>query len=181
MSRVQGITRGTKFGTLVSADADAQPRLVVLCGLPASGKSTLARELADSYGAVRLNADEWKLALGIDPFDDEARVRLETQLLALTRSLLSLGTSVVLEWGFWARAERDALRDMARSLGAGVELRFLDVPYDELVRRVTERTANGGIPITASHMATYRAQLQAPTDEELSLFDPPLQHPTHSE
>jgi predicted kinase len=84
-----------------------QPRLVLLCGLPAAGKTTLARVLADSYGAVRLSADEWKLALGIDPFDDGARTLLEAQLRALTRRLLELGTSVVLEWGFWARAERD--------------------------------------------------------------------------
>jgi len=147
---------------------------VLLCGLPASGKTTLARELAEAYGAVRLNGDEWKLALAIDPFDDDARIRLETQLLALTQRLLTLGTSVILEWGFWARVERDDLREMARSLGAAVELRFLDVPYDELVERVVERTANGGIPITGSHMARYRVMFQAPTDEELSLFDPPL-------
>jgi predicted kinase len=152
-----------------------QPRLVLLCGLPAAGKSTLARELADAYGAVRLNADEWKLALGIDPFDDDARVRLERQLLALTERLLTLGTSVILEWGFWARVERDELRELGRSLGAAVELRFLDVPYDELVRRVVERTAIGGIPITADHMATYRGVFQPPTHDELSFFDPPLE------
>ena len=162
----------------MSGKASGHPRLVVLCGLPASGKTTLARDLAETYGAVRLNADEWKLALGIDPFDDDARVRLETQLLALTERLLTLGTSVILEWGFWARSERDALREMARSLGATVELRFLDVPYDELVRRVVERTANGGIPITARHMQRYRTMFQAPTTDELSLFDPPLERPT---
>ena len=33
-------------------------RLVLICGLPASGKTTLARELTDAYGAVRLNPDE---------------------------------------------------------------------------------------------------------------------------
>jgi predicted kinase len=151
------------------------PRLVLLCGLPAAGKTTLARELAEAYAAVRLNADQWKLALGIDPFDDDARVRLERQLLALTERLLTLGTSVILEWGFWARVERDELREFGRSLGAAVELHFLDVPYDELVRRVVERTANGGIPITADHMDTYRGIFQPPTDEELSLFDPPLE------
>lgn len=154
---------------------DKQPRLVLLCGMPASGKTTLARELAEDYGAVRLNADEWKLALGIDPFDDDARVRLETQLLALTERLLKLRTSVILEWGFWARSERDALRALARSLDATVELRFLDVPYDELVRRVVERTANGGIPITTRHMQRYRGMFQAPTQDELRLFDPPLE------
>jgi chloramphenicol 3-O-phosphotransferase len=49
--------------------ARKQPRLVLLCGLPASGKTILARELADAYGAVRLNPDEWELTLGIDPFE----------------------------------------------------------------------------------------------------------------
>jgi predicted kinase len=153
-----------------------QPRLVLICGLPASGKTARARELADRYGAVRLNGDEWKLALGIDPFDDDARVRLETQLLGLTRRLLTVGTSVILEWGFWARVERDELRETGRSLGAAVELHFLDVPYDELVRRVANRTAKGGIPITADHMDRYRRMFQPPTDEELSLYDPPLEY-----
>jgi predicted kinase len=151
------------------------PRLVLLCGLPASGKTTLARELADTYGAVRLSADEWKLALGIDPFDDAARIRLEAKLAEVTQRLLSLGTSVILEWGFWARVERDEKREAARSVGAAVELRFLDAPYDELVRRVEERTASGGIPITADHMERYRAVFEPPTDEELALYDPPLE------
>ena len=64
---------------------------------------------------------------------------------------------------------------MARSLGAAVELRFLDVPYDELVRRVLDRHANGGLAITETHMDAYRAAFEPPTDDELSLFDPPLE------
>ena len=76
--------------------------------------------------------------------------------------------------GLLGRIQRDELRDLGRSLGAAVELHFLDVPYDELVRRVVERTANGGIAITAEHMETYRDMFQPPTDEELRLFDPRL-------
>ncbi len=159
----------------MASGTSRQPRLVLLCGLPASGKTSLARELADAYGAVRLNLDEWKLALGIDPFDEDLRVRLEAQLWALAQRLLTLRTSVILDWGFWARVERDEKREVARSLGATVELRFLDVPFDELVRRVVARTANGGIPITANHMERYRVIFQPPTHEELSLFDPPLE------
>src|SRR6266496_2812025 len=90
-----------------------QPRLVLLCGLPASGKTTLAREIADAYGAVRLNPDEWELALGIDPFDAEFQVKLEAEFSRLTKRLIALGTSVILEWGFWARSERDEKRDLA--------------------------------------------------------------------
>ena len=151
-----------------------QPRLVLLCGLPASGKTTLARELADAYGAVRLNPDEWKRALDTDPFDEHFRVGLEGQFWGLTQRLLTLGTSVILEWGFWARSERDEMREAARSLGVAVELRFLDAPYDELVRRVVARHAAGGIAITESHMERYRGIFQPPTDDELALYDPPL-------
>ena len=133
-----------------------QPRLVLLCGLPASGKTTLARQLAESYGAVRLNPDEWESALDVDPFDEGFQARLEAEFWELTQRLLVLGTSVVLEWGFWARSERDEKREAARTLGVAVELRFLDAPYEELVRRVVARHADGGIAITESHMERYR-------------------------
>ena len=151
---------------------EKQTRLVLLCGLPASGKTTHARELADAYGAVRLNPDEWELALGVDPFDEDFQGRLEAEFWDLTQQLLILGTSVVLDWGFWARSERDEKREAARRLGVAVELRFLDEPYEELVRRVVARHTAGGIPITETHMESYRRIFEPPTDEELSLYDP---------
>jgi len=151
-----------------------QPRLVLLCGLPASGKTTLARQVAEAYGAVRLNPDEWEFALDVDPFDEGFQTRLEGQFWELAQRLLVLGISVVLEWGFWDRSERDEKREAARTLGVAVELRFLDVPYEELVRRVMARHADGGIAITESHMEGYRATFEPPTDDELALYDPPL-------
>ena len=158
----------------MTAGDRSRPRLVLLCGLPASGKTTLARELADAYGAVRLNPDEWELALDVYPFDGGFQARLEAAFWELAQRLLALGTSVVLEWGFWARSERDEKREAARALGIPVELRFLDAPYEELVRRVVDRHAAGGLAITESHMERYRGKFQPPTADELALYDPPL-------
>ena len=151
-----------------------QPRLILLCGLPASGKTTLARQLAASCGAVRLNPDEWESALDVDPFDEAFQDKLEAAFWELAQRLLVLGTSVVLEWGFWARSERDEKREAARTLGVAVELRFLDAPYEELVRRVAARHAAGGIAITERHMERYRGIFEPPTADELALYDPPL-------
>ena len=87
--------------------ARSATRLVLICGLPASGKSTLARRLALEVPAIRLDKDAWVTQLGADLWDDEFRVRLERQLWVLSQDLLAQGQSVILEWGHWARAERD--------------------------------------------------------------------------
>lgn len=155
----------------------ASTRLVLICGLPASGKTTLARELARRIPAIRLNKDDWVIQLGHDVWDDEFRVRLEAQLWALTRELLAQGQSVILEWGHWARVERDEKRLGARALGVRAELHYLDVPLEELIARVERRNASGewaASPITRAHLEQWATIFQAPNEEELLLFDGPV-------
>jgi predicted kinase len=160
----------------VNMKQNPSARLVLICGLPASGKTTLARELARRIPAIRLNKDHWTTQLGHDVWDDEFRVRLEAQLWALTQQLLAQGQSVILEWGHWARIERDEKRLGARALGVGVELHYLDVPLEELIARVERRNASGewtASPITRAHLEQWAATFQAPGEEELRLFDDP--------
>ena len=99
------------------ARAAAEASLIVITGLPGSGKTTLAKELAAPTAAVRMCPDEWMVSAGIDLWDIDARTRIEAFQLELAVSMLELGTSVIVEWGVWTRAERDQLRDTARSLG----------------------------------------------------------------
>jgi len=151
-----------------------QVRLIVICGLPGSGKTTVAKRLAQEVPAVRLSPDEWKHALGIDYYDDAARVRLEEQLWTLAQELLGLGQSVIMENGFWAREERDELRLAARGLGAAVELHYLAAPVDELWQRLQLRNEDaqpGAVPIKRSDLEKWAAQFEAPDAAELALFD----------
>lgn len=150
------------------------PTLHLTCGLPGSGKTTLARRLAAERDAQRLTKDEWVLALGGDLYDDELRDRVEAQLTELAFALLAAGRSCVLDFGLWSREERDALRLRARALGVRVELHVLDVEPDELARRVAQRYADAPhttAAIGAEQLAAWASSFEAPDDAERRLFD----------
>jgi predicted kinase len=85
--------------------------------------------------------DERMAALGVNVWDATMRTRVEALPWTLAKDLLSTVATVVLEWGTWARAERDELRERPGALGAYVELLFLDVPGGEPWRRVAGRAA----------------------------------------
>ncbi|MFI7641804.1 AAA family ATPase [Nonomuraea sp. NPDC049400] len=149
-------------------------RLILLCGLPGSGKTTHAKRLAAELPAVRLCPDEWLAGLGIDPHDSEARARLERLLWEHARELLRLGQTVILEYGFWSRAERDELRLAARALGAAVELRYLGAPLEELHRRLEARNASGGwgtVPVSRAMLEEWATIFEPPDRAETALYD----------
>lgn len=151
-------------------------RLVVITGLPGSGKTTLATELARSMPAMRMCPDDWMMSSGIDLWNDGVRGRIEQFQLDLALDLLCAGRNVVIEWGVWAREEREALRDAARAIGAAVELRYVSAPIDELWRRIDERDLEGrwgSRSITRAELEEWSETYEPPTDEELATYDAP--------
>ncbi len=151
-------------------------RLVVITGLPGSGKTTLALELAASMPAARMCPDDWMMASGIDLWDEEARARIEQLQLELALKLLRGGQDVVIEWGVWTREERDALREAARAVGASVELHYVTAPIDELWMRTVERDLErkwGSRSITRSELEEWSRIYEPPSDEEFAAYDPP--------
>jgi predicted kinase len=143
--------------------------------LPGAGKPTLARRLALDHPALVLGADDWMNQLGVDLFDEGARAHLEALQWQTAQALLNLGRSVILEFGFWLRAERDEKRLGARSLGAEVALYVLDVSLEERWQRIKTRNAVRTVSegrITRNQLEEYDHYFETPSAEEMALFDP---------
>ena len=144
-----------------------------MVGLPGAGKTTLAKRLEAEHSALRLTPDEWMMPLFGVPELDERRAVLEELLWQVAARMLSLGTSVVLDFGLWGRSERDNYRARAEATGARVELYYLEVTREELWRRVEAR--NASLPpdtfrLTLSELDECIAMFEPPTAEELASY-----------
>lgn len=155
-----------------------RPLLVLYCGLPGSGKTTLARERARETRAIRFSTDEWMADLGVDYFD-AMRGNLQHRLDELWKELLERGQSVIVEDGTWKREERDEIRRIARVLTATTEMHYFDIPLAELWRRLELRNSAatyGAAPITKQVLEESQRRLESPDAAELSLFDRVIVH-----
>lgn len=148
--------------------------LHLMVGLPFSGKTTLAKKLEYEQSAIRLTPDEWQIGLfGQDAMEPEHDTRhnfIESMLWKIASRALELGTNVILDFGFWAREEREDFRLRAKLLGASSEVHFLDVPEEELLRRLAVRNSQASrecFHISEESMKPWIQFFQRPTHEEL--------------
>src|SRR5258705_655460 len=145
-----------------------------MVGLPCSGKTTLAQRLESEKAALRLTPDEWQVRLfGQDAEESEHNARhelIEAMLWNIASRALVLGTNVILDFGFWAREEREDYRLRAKRLGASSEVHFLDVAEAELLRRLAVRNSQPSqesFHISEKSMKPSIELFEKPTPEEL--------------
>jgi len=145
-----------------------------MVGLPCSGKTTLAKKLEQERSALRLTVDEWQIGLfgqdAHEPDHDARHSFIEAMLWKIASRALELGTSVILDFGFWSREEREDFRLRAKRLGASSEVHFLDVPEEELLRRLAVRNSQPSpehFHISEESMKPWIALFEKPAPDEL--------------
>lgn len=146
-------------------------RLIVICGLPGAGKTTLSVQLAEKLGARRYDPDEWMDILALDLYDERRRAIIETLQWREARDLIAHGGTAIIVWGTWGRGERELLRQEAQARGAVAHLIYLDVPLDILFARIAARNQEDP-PITPAMLKQWAGMIEVPTTEELASFDP---------
>jgi predicted kinase len=154
---------------------EATVRLVLVGGLPGTGKSTVARDLAEHFGWTVLRSDVVRKQRAGLPETEPAAAgfgegiygRASTDdtyraMLAQASGLLGEGETVVLDASFTAGRHRGEARRVAAAASADlVEVRC-DLDPVEAARRIADRRRRGGDASDAD--AGIAAQLAAAAD-----------------
>lgn len=114
-----------------------------ICGRLASGKTTLARQIAESSPAVLICEDIWlsKLSDGILSFDDYLKWshRCRSVMGPLIVQILQSGASVVLDFAGNTVEERSWVRTLFESADAAHVLHYLPLSEEVCLERLKLR------------------------------------------
>jgi gluconokinase len=141
--------------------------MLVVMGVSGSGKTTIARQLAQSLNYVFLDGDDLhsaaniaKMSAGV-PLEDADRAPWLDAIAAWMRHELADGRSGVVACSALKRVYRERLRQA----GPAVRFVYLEVEYDELAQRMRARDHFMPPELLGSQLAT----LEAPDRDEQAL------------
>lgn len=138
---------------LARALAERPPRaLIVMHGVAGSGKTTVAQELLEACGAVRLRSDVERKrmqgleagartgsALGAGLYAPDRTAQTYARLRALSGTVLEAGYAAIVDATFLAQAQRAAFATLAREAGVPFAIAACEAPEGELRARVSAR------------------------------------------
>lgn len=117
-------------------------KVYLICGKICCGKTTYAQKLCADNNAILLSVDEITLALfgqycG-DKHDDYVE-RTEKYLLNKSMEFINKDINVVLDWGFWTKEERKAVKEFYSSRGIECELHYIEISDKTWKYRLNKR------------------------------------------
>ncbi len=159
----------------------ARPSVWVVCGMPASGKSTLARALSDTLGVECLRSDAIRKEIfGLDPgravvttgkkgiYSEDADRRTYQELIDRAGKVVAEGRSVVLDATFSRRRHRC----LVHRWGTDHDIRIWFVeclaPDDVLMDRLQKRELRSGVSdARPQHFDSFKERYQPFTGMDL--------------
>ena len=136
-----------------------EQRVVVLVGLPASGKSTWVAE----QGGVAISSDELRRWLRDDAADQTIHGLVFRLMRDFVRMRITLGAPVTyVDATNLTRKQRRPFIKIAEHMGCVCEAVFFDVPVEECLRRNELRDRK----VPAEAIRAMAGRLQVPTESE---------------
>lgn len=150
-----------------------KPVLYLICGKIASGKSTLAAELAVRPMTVLISEDIWLSRLypnEIKTLEDYVQRSkcLRDVIERHVADLLRAGVSVVLDFPANTDKQRRWMRGISDKEGVPHELYYLDVPDELCKKRLKARNESGSheFEVTEAQFEQFTSYFMPPMPEE---------------
>ncbi|MDB5164227.1 MAG: hypothetical protein JWS12_845 [Candidatus Saccharibacteria bacterium] len=146
-----------------------------MLGLPGSGKSHFASNLAKEAGAIWLNSDLMRAAMFEKPQDmTDPKLRYDAVFGAMdhvARLVLQVGVDVIYDANNHKRAFRHQFQELAHEVGAGTLLIYMQTPTELSDKRASERPVVGHqVAMSAEKLAKHKSLLEAPEPDEATVL-----------
>jgi hypothetical protein len=162
----------------------SRPTIWAVLGVPASGKSTMARGLAEALSVDVLSSDVVrKRIFGLAPteaaatspdrgiYSPEATRRTYAELLGSARRAIAEGRSVVLDATFGSEGHRREVRELAGGRAVPVRFVLCTAPKEVLLSRLGERRDGESVSdARPRHFDALRRRFEPVSGEGANLF-----------
>lgn len=154
-------------------------KVILICGKICCGKTTYAQKLCVKNNAVLLSVDEIMLQFfgqhcgdKHDEYAKNAKIYLLNKSLELTQK----GINVILDWGFWTKAERESVKEFYISLGINCELHYIDIRDETWKLRLSKRNnavlaeETSAYYVDENLAAKFMSIFEVPSNEEIDVI-----------
>ena len=153
---------------------------MAICGKICSGKSYYAKQIKEKENAVILSKDEATYEL-IDnkqgEFYNVFAERVNKYLMKKAVEIVKAGRNIILDWGFWTKAERQETTKYFNQFGIDVEWHYIDIEqtrWEQLIeeRNIKIQSGNGGSDIYVDEglLNKLLSKIEEPTRDEMDIW-----------
>lgn len=158
------------------------PLLIIVTGLPGTGKTTFARALSDRVGGRHLNTDIIRDELGMrGQYDEKSKQKVYRKMEERTAEALEKGEQVIVDGTFYRKKLRKPYQELGAKAGAQVFWFVIEAPEETVKERVSQRreyseadfdvyrkVRNAWEPLDKPHRTIQSGPLEGMLEEALS-------------
>lgn len=114
--------------------------LIVVTGLPGTGKTTIAESLAKEIDAVVFSTDKIRKMIFEKPvYNEEDKRIVYDELFSLTGKYLASRKNVILDGTFYTKALRQRAKEVGKTFSENVYFVYCETPEELLKERIDKR------------------------------------------
>jgi predicted kinase len=140
--------------------------LIIVCGLPGSGKTTLSQKLARQWHAVHISSDAVRKKMFSRPtYSEEEKKSVYDELGRLAAAAMKEGRDVVVDATCYLKEQRETLKKLAEGAGVKSYIILCTLSEPEVRERLARRGPGGMSDADFSIYLKVKGMFE-PVDEE---------------